>query len=137
MLRLPIGWQDNSDCVNLFVTMRLKMCELMAKDLCCNGARKFKTKANNKRLPDPDHYLYLDKLLNSAQMKIDIPWGGAQHRVFHQLGEFLASHGCAEKNAKFKGTWKITDEKEARDWLKTMCEEKDNKFKLVMRYAHH
>ena len=135
MLKLPIGWQDNHDCVDIFCRARKAMCETMAKDLCTNGAMHFKTR--NKRLPDPDHYLYLDKLLNSAQMKIDIPWGGAQHRMYHKLGEFLAEHNCAERNAKFKGTWKITDEKEAKDWLKNMVEEKDNKFKLVMRYAHH
>ena len=132
MLQFPTGWQKNSECVDIFCRARKAMCETLAKDLC-NGAKNFK----GVRVADPDHYLYLDKLLNSAQMKIDLPWGKAQHRLFHQLGMFLVEQKCAEKNGQFKGVYKITDEKEARDWLKTMCEEEDNRFKLTMRYAYH
>ena len=133
MLQLPIGWQENYECVEIFCRARKAMCETMAKDLCTNGARNFK----NARGADPNHYLYLDKLLNSAQMKIDMPWGKPQHRLFHQLGGLLVEQGCAEKNAQFKGVYKITDEKDAREWLKATVEEEENRFKLVMRYAHH
>ena len=93
--------------------------------------------ANKKPPPEEENHIMLSKLMNSCMVFIDEPFQStAQKRLYHALGRLLVEHHCAKKVLK-RGTYAITDFKEAKEWINDTVSEPENRFKLKHRYQYH
>lgn len=162
-LSLPHGWQLDDKCVDLFLTMRKRMISLLNTPVglieedehrppnnqietsrALDTLQKAKPRPKPKLFPEKrlatnkeENHMMLSKLMNSCGVFIDEPFQStAQKRLYHALGTLLVEHHCAKKVLK-RGTYAITDFKEAKEWISDTVSEPENRFKLKHRYQYH
>ena len=128
-MRLPSGWKENDECVELFLEVRRKMKIILATECPTESV----TPSLPLPLPEPvadDCPDRLGKFMSESRVYIER--GSDRGRNWYALGGYLVRMDSAEsfKNHNEKDDFLVTDRTRCRNLLQRIANERNNDYKL-------